>query len=368
MKITHVITDGNVGGAGLLAAAIAEELAGEFETEIILPQGSRLSERISTDRLKLTHLPYRSDVSADAAAIPVFVSHFRKTRPDVLHSHASVTARLCAKLSGVPYCISTRHCAVPSDSVKRHGMPRRLLYSLLTDLTVSTAEYATDNLIAEGVDKKRIKTVYNGVKKREKPDTDAILCKKAELKIPPHARVIGSVGRLEAVKGQDLLIRAAPELMRLFPDLYIVFVGTGSCKRRLCELASLLGVDKRIRFTGYVSDPHGVQAMFYTNVNPSRGTETSCLAISECMSMGIPTVASDFGGNREMITDGLNGLLFQTDSCSSLISALCRILSDGELYKRLCRGAEDRYNELFSFSRMIDEYRNIYTHLGVKQV
>jgi glycosyltransferase involved in cell wall biosynthesis len=235
------------------------------------------------------------------------------------------------------------------------------LYSALTDLTVSTAEYATDNLIAEGVDKDRIKTVYNGVKKREKLDTDAIISKKTELRIPTDARIIGVVGRLESVKGQDLLIRAAPELIRRFPDLYIVFVGTGSCKRRLCELTSLLGVGDKIRFTGYLSDPHGIQSLFYVNVNPSRGTETSCLATSECMAMGIPTVASDFGGNREVIIDGLNGLLFQSDSSAALTSALTRVLSDPTLYAKLCRGAVERYARLFSFERMIDEYRKIYT-------
>ena len=52
MKITHVITDGNVGGAGLLAVAIAEALADEFETEIILPHSSRLTQRINTDRFR----------------------------------------------------------------------------------------------------------------------------------------------------------------------------------------------------------------------------------------------------------------------------------------------------------------------------
>lgn len=366
MRITHVISDGNVGGAGILVSAIASALADEFETELIIPRGSSLASRIECEHIKLTELPFAADKSLSYSSVPTFYRYLRANPCHVLHSHASLAARLGGRLAGIPCCISTRHCAISADAAHRLPYHKRRLYSLLTDLTVSTADCATDNLICEGVDPARIRTIKNGSKRHEKLNTGAVEAKRRQLGIPQTARIVGCVGRLEDVKGQDLILRAAPRMLHAHPDLYFLFVGTGSRGARYRELASVLGLGDRVIFTGYTPTPWEYQSLFYININPSRGTETSCLATSECMAMGIPTVASDFGGNREMIEDGVCGLLFPADNPAALASAACRVLDDGELYSALSRGAALCYNQKFSEERMIDEYRELYRALGAR--
>jgi glycosyltransferase involved in cell wall biosynthesis len=82
------------------------------------------------------------------------------------------------------------------------------------------------------------------------------------------------------------------------------------------------------------------------------------------MSFGIPTVASDFGGNTEMITPLVNGLLFKKDNPFDLEEKLLKLLSDSELYARLSAGASMVYDKQFSLERMVSEYNALYESFG----
>ncbi|MBR2650385.1 MAG: glycosyltransferase family 4 protein [Clostridia bacterium] len=366
MKITHVISDSNVGGAGILLCTLLSGLADEFDFEVILPEGSRLASRLPAEKIKITELPVAPDKSFSPRDISTFYRYLRATRPDVVHTHASLTSRIGAAALGIHPCISTRHCAKPTASIKKQGVLQRIIYNLCTDITISTADFAKDNLICEGVNERKITTIKNGSPTCKTTTEEEKADLLARLDIPQGARIVGTVARLEEVKGQDLTLRAAREITEAFGDVYFVFVGDGNMADTYRRLTSLLGIEERVRFTGYTSEPHKYQSLFYINLNSSRGTETSPLAISECMAMGIPTVASDFGGNREMIRDGENGLLFECENTLKLANALCRLLSDGDLYRSLSFGARESYEKHFSAERMVDDYRRLYKSLKIR--
>ena len=359
MKIIQVISDSNVGGAGILVASICESLSHDFDMEVILPTGSSLIGRIDGRRVKITEMPFAKDESFAIGDVLRFSSYFSSSRPDIIHTHACTSARLGARLSTNAVLLSTRHCA--GGQKVPHSRARAALYRYCTDLTVSTAGCVRDELIGEGVDEKRIKVIQNGSKRPQKPDTDTVLAIKDALSIPQSARVIGCIGRLEGVKGQDLLIRCAARLLRAFPDLYFLFVGEGAQKERYRALARDLGVLSRTVFTGYTTHPEIYRETFYINVCPSRGTETSSLAISECMAQGIPTVASDFGGNREMIRHGTDGVLFATEDVSSLYSAIAGLLSAPDRARKMADEARARYERDFTLERMVRDYRKLYS-------
>lgn len=362
MKITHIISDSNVGGAGILLSSLASELKDDFDLEIILPEGSALIKRLTTE-VKITALPFSPDVSFSSRDVPLFRDYFKRNGADVIHTHASLSARLGAKMAGVPRCISTRHCSIPSAKVKKMPKHKRLLYEMTTDLTVSTADFATENLVKSGLKRNKIVTIKNGSRDISKLTDDADFSIYEELNIPRERKIIGSVARLERVKGQDVILRAAREVLKFFPDTHFVFVGCGSLLGEYKKISAALGVDKNVSFTGYTEHPELYQKDFYINVIASRGTETSSLATSECMSLGIPTVASSFGGNTEMICHGKDGLIFNTDNVFALTSALISLLEDEELYRSLSHAARKTYEEKFSLSRMTESYKNLYLSL-----
>ena len=359
MKITHVISDGNVGGAGILLSSLAEKLKDDFDIEVILPKGSLLKARLPGG-VKITELPFTHDVSFAAKDVPLFRDHFKNHPTDVIHTHASLSARIGGKLSGNKCCISTRHCAYPTAKVKKMPLPKRFLYEASTDLTVSTADFATENLVRSGLREERIVTIKNGSFDLSKKECAA---PSPLPDIPEGKRIIGSVARLERIKGQDLILRSAREVLKFFPDTHFVFVGCGSRESEYKSLAARLGIDKSVTFAGYVPFPEEYQRRFYINVNASRGTETSSLATSECMSLSIPTVASAFGGNREMIKHRKNGLIFNTDNVFSLTEALLELLEDEALYSLLSRGARKSFEEDFSVDIMAERYKNLYNSL-----
>ena len=362
MKITHVISDSNVGGAGILLSSLVESLKNDFEFEIIIPFSSELITRLPRG-VRITSLPICRDRSFSGRDVSILTDYFKSNPTNILHTHASLSARLGGRIAGIKRCISTRHCAYPDATVKKMMAAKRLLYEFSTDLTVSTANFATENLVKSGLKRSKIITIKNGSRdlSKEKSSTDFSLYD--ALSIPKERRIIGSVARLEKIKGQDVLLRAAREVLKFFPDTHFVFIGGGSCADEYKKLSSRLGIDKNVSFTGYVKQPSLYQKDFYINVNSSRGTETSSLATSECMSLGIPTVASSVGGNTEMIKHGKDGLIFNTDNVFSLTGAILDLLEDEELYKSLCLGARKSYEDSFSLARMASEYKKLYLNI-----
>ena len=361
MKITEVISDTNVGGAGVLLASVVTALKNDFEFEVVLPSASRLRGRFP-DGVRVTELPVAKDKSFSAKDVRTFAKHFSESRPDVIHTHASLSARIGARLSCSAALCSTRHCSTPSHAIKRLCAAERFLYNFTTDLTVSTADFAKENLIREGIPEKRIVTIKNG-----SPDLAALPDNshraRLGLKLDTDSAVIGSVARLEWVKGQDVILRAAPKILSHFPNARFLFLGDGSMREEYLRLAAALGIKDRVEFLGFVESPADYQRLFTLHVNASRGTETSCLAISECLSLGIPTVASDFGGNVEMITNGKNGLIFPADNPHALAECVIRLLSDRKLYESLRHGARKSYLESFCTEKMADRYRKLYYEL-----
>ena len=355
MKITQVISDENVGGAGILVSMITEGLAEEFDFEIILPRGSALIPRLPAG-IKITPLPmHGGNAPQDVLR---FYRYLKENPCDILHTHAAFGARLGGALAGIPRLYSTRHCAM-----SRRNFPPfyQSLYNRVTTLTVATAAAAAEELIKEGVCKESIRLIYNGTK--EPPMLSASEKKRllASLALSEENIILGCAGRLERVKGQDVLLRAMAILAPRFPLLHLLLVGDGGERERLSALSARLGIADRVHFTGYTPTPHVYQNLFTLNINPSRGTETSCLATSECAALGIPTVASDFGGNRECVAHEVSGLLFRSEDAESLAAAIEKALTDAHLLKLLRKGARKRYEAMFSLSHMLEGYRRLYT-------
>lgn len=354
MRITQVISDENIGGAGILLSSIAEGLCKEHEFEILLPKNSLLISRLP-GAVRITPFPMHGGNSL--TDIPRFLRYFREHPCDILHTHAAFSARLAGAMAGISRLYSTRHCALGP-----HGTPPlyKKLYNRVTNLTVATACAAAEELQAEGVPKEKIRVIYNGVDEPKRLSSQERKALLRQSMLSEKDTVIGCCGRLEDVKGQDLLIRAMADLCPRFPTLRLLLVGDGSQRQKLSALAAQLGVLDRVRFIGYTSTPALYQNLFSININPSRGTETSCLATSECAALGIPTVASDFGGNRECVAHEVSGLLFKSEDVGALGSAIARVLTDADLKRLLCKGARNRYETMFTLSHMLGGYRRLY--------
>jgi glycosyltransferase involved in cell wall biosynthesis len=145
-----------------------------------------------------------------------------------------------------------------------------------------------------------------------------------------------------------------------------LIVGEGSQRCALEDLAGRLGIAHRVTFTGFCDNVAEYMNLFYINVNCSVGTETSSLALSEGMSLGIPAIASDYGGNPYMVRDGVNGFLYPRGNHEELATRIF-LLEDDALYRRLSVGAYERFRRELNAERMTRATEELYVELLKKR-
>ena len=364
IRLMHAISDTNVGGAGIQVLNLLSHLDREcFDLRVLLPRRSLLTPYFLAEGIAVCEVATQPDTSFSLrdvrALLPIFALH----RPDILHTHGFFSARVAARLCGVPHILATRHCAEPVGRLTRLPHAYGALYSRFTDKTVATAAYAAADLLRRGHDRSRIVLIRNGCepKHRVTPEERAVL--RRRLGIPDSAVVLGMNARLERVKGQDILLSALARLKAAGINAVGLFVGCGTCETDYRVLASALGVAECAFFVGFVRDVTPYLNLFDLNINCSRGTETSCLAISEAMSLGIPTLATDFGGNPEMVRDGENGFLYPREDAEALATLVLRLIGDEKTRARLALNAKRMASTRFSAENMAKMYTELYNSM-----
>lgn len=182
------------------------------------------------------------------------------------------------------------------------------------------------------------------------------------LNIPLDATVIGSVGRLVPQKGYDILLEAFALLLKRKPNVYLVLIGDGFLRESLQELAISLQVDHRVIFTGSQSNIETLYPIMDIFISSSRW-EGLPTVIMESMAAGTPVIATDVSGSRELVEDGVTGLLVASEDIVQLNQAMLRLLSDQELAKSFILAAKQRITQQFSIRNVAVQYSRYYQKL-----
>ena len=369
IKVSEVLSDTNIGGAGrLLLTRFRLSDRGEFKQSIVLPKGSELENCFLGLGYRATRMKYCMNKSFDVREVVSLYRYFKTTRPDIVNSHGCLSARVAARLAGVPVCIYTRHCAYTPSAIMKIKVAKaltRFFTTTFTDKIIAVADAAKENLTDIGIPSEKIEVIINGVLPIEKYDASKKASLRRKLSIDEDAFVCGICARLEDCKGIDVLLRAARKLLRSNngKKYYFMIVGKGSLDTKLRELSDALGISSNVMFCGFAEDVTPYLNCFDLNVNCSRGTETSSLALSEGMSIGLPCIASDWGGNPYMVKDGYNGFIFKTDDFLSLADRIELLSTDKDLYKRMSENAYRRYCDELTAERMTRKTEELYSKL-----
>ena len=370
LKILHVLSDSNVGGAGILLENLLRHSTLRANTAVVLPRGAAMAARYEALSVRVLPILTCADRSFAPRDLPVLLACLREECPTVVHTHGSLIGRVAATLSGVPVRLATRHCAYPVTGLAAcppMQLIRRAAHGLLSTGTVATAHAAEENLRRLGIPSRSIYMIRNGAEplpllgEAEKQET------RMALGIPEGCFCIGICARLTPVKGHLVFLSAARILKeRGERGLFFLIVGGGEEEGHLREVCTRFGLDACVRFTGYTDAPARYVSLFDVAVNCSTGTETSCLALSEAMSIGTPCVVSRYGGNPEMVREGENGLLFPPRDAAALADCILRLRDDRALYDRLRAGARAAFVREFDARRMASDYDALYQDLTEK--
>lgn len=288
---------------------------------------------------------------------------FQRFRPDVVHTHAwgtLVEGVLAAALARVPVVVHGEHGTMQTRWHQR--LVQRVVWGRV-DQVLSVSSVLASRLGREiGFDPERILTIRNGV------DTDRFdpalrSASRLELGLGGGEILIGTVGRLVEVKNQALLVTAFAAVARERPEARLLLAGDGPLRGELLALARTLGVDAQLRLLGHRPDVERVLAALDVFVLSSH-SEGLSNTILEAMASGVPVVATDVGGARELVVDGESGLLTPAGDAGALASAIGTLIGDADVRTGMACAARERALSEFSITRMIDAYTRLYERLA----
>jgi glycosyltransferase involved in cell wall biosynthesis len=281
--------------------------------------------------------------------------------PDVVHTHSGVwyKASLAARRAGVRWLVHTDHGRLVPDPWQARLVDR--LASRRTDVIVAVSQPLAQRLRAGVVaNPERIRVVINGVDTDElRPGGAADL--RRDLDLADGVVVIGSVGRLESIKGYDVMLESLAELVRLDPTTpaLLIIAGDGAERPTLELLARERGLGDRVRFLGWRGDLPRLLATFdlFALTSRSEGTSVSLL---EAMSAGVCPVVTDVGGNADVIGPTLRHRLAPAEDPRAIARLWLAALRDPVGRARDGASARHRAMAHFSLRAMVAQYEAIY--------
>ena len=282
--------------------------------------------------------------------------------PHVVHSHSGVwyKAAYAARLAGVKRVVHTEHGRGRPDPLVNRLVDH--IGARLTDVVVAVSEPLAALLESSlGVAARKLSIVPNGVDTEAyspRPDTGHL---RLELGIDPATPIIGSIGRLEPIKGYDVMIDAFAALRRSGRDLgsVLVIAGEGTQRPMLERRVREYGLDGAVFMPGWrddVLDMHSAFAMF-TMSSRSEGTSISLL---EAMSGGLAPVVTDVGGNADVLGDALKESLVPSEEPEALAAAWAMLLAQPATRARQGALARHRVIDAFGLDAMVHAYERIY--------
>ncbi len=371
MKVLHVISDSNIGGAGVLLYNLLSTFdAGAVQSTVALPCGSKLAPRLIKIGVPVLYLSEDCDRASPNSVLEL-LRIIKRCDADVVHTNAALSARVAARLCHVPV-VHTRHCCFPPTGMLSKTFVRQVAgfcNRMLSDYVIATADAAAENLRQLGIPESKIHIIINGSLPVREVDEETLVATRQAYGIKEEDFTVGICARLEDCKGHDTFLAAAVILKESYSDIPFRFliIGDGSRRAELKRMTAEFGLEDNVIFTGFVSDMAPIYRILRVGVNCSCGTETSCLAISEGMSVGLPTIASDYGGNVAMIGESCAGFLFPVGDAQALANAIWQIAKNPDLEARMKKCARERYLSNFTAEKMSREVQGVYEKLAEKR-
>jgi len=353
-----------VGGVQTLSARLAGELARRGNRVRVLARG-RTDDPLVDNEVAPARV---RRVGWKPLLWPVFAGEIIRDRPEVImltHRADFLRPALAARKMGVP-------CTVIVHGNEVYASPRRdeLIAALSrTDAVIAVSRYALGRLQEMGLRARQMAAIPSGVSfENYGPPEDGDIVRR-DLGLEGK-KVILSVGRLNAVKGFDTVIRSLPQIIREVPDAVYCIVGGGPEAIPLWALAKELGVEDRVIFAGEVPlrdlgrGKHAYYQACDLFAMPSRNNpdigqvEALGIAHLEAGACGKPVVGGRSGGTSEAVVDGESGLLVEPERPEEVADAIVRILSSPELAKEMGVNGRRRA-EARTWSKVAGEYESV---------
>jgi len=261
-----------------------------------------------------------------------------------------------------------RRCGVPVVWQWREVLPERGWWR---NATIRAAERWASRILcisnavrAQFHDAAKAVVVPDAVVPEETSPADPARLREA-LGVKPGDLCVAAVGRLQFRKGQDVLLRAAPQILQRIPTAVFLIVGdvyrkNDKARETLEHLAGELGIRDRVVFTGFREDIRAVMDLLDVFVLPARLPEGFGIVQIEAMLRGKPVVATNIGGSLDVVVPGETGFLVPPDDPSALAARIVELLENPALRETMGRNGRRRVLDLFTIARQVRQVVQIY--------
>lgn len=346
-----------------------------YEVTAICSSGPWISE-IEAAGISVETAPLARSISplTDLIGLYRLIALFRKQKYDLVHTHtpkANILGRLAARLARIPFVVATEHgfffYGKRGLSFYLHTWLARL-GARLSDRVLVINQEDLDIAQTWGICRAE-QVVY--IKGGVGVDTDYFFPRQADsteirksLGLSTNGPVVGIVGRLTLEKGHGDFFRAAASIKDSWPDAQFLVVGQADVvEQDLIEsLSDQAGVRQNTFFMGWRTDLPTLYTAMDVLVLPSY-REGLPVTLMEAAAMGLPAVATDIRGCREVIVDTETGLLIPLGDWQALARAIIWLLNSPEERKRMGQSARHRAEDLFEATKVYQQVEAVYGEL-----
>jgi glycosyltransferase involved in cell wall biosynthesis len=321
--------------------------------------------------VKVVELPLVRPIApwTDGRHLAFLYRFLRKNPCDLIHTHSSkagVLGRVASLAAGAAPRVHTPHTFAFSFAGEFSPLKRRLYLTIerwlgrRTHRLVNVSESEHREAIDLGIaPPDRMVVVENGINPwpyrwAEPPEPGA--CLFGEGKRAPR---LGTVGLLNAAKGHDVLLSAFARLLDRFPDAGLAIVGEGELRGSLEGRIADLGLKDRARLVGYRREVPSLLKELDLFVLPSRW-EGMPYVLMEAMAAGVPVVATDVNGSRDIVVHGETGLIVPPGDVDALAAACALVLDDPQKHAAMVRAGLRRVMGRYTVEKMLDGIEAVY--------
>jgi len=292
---------------------------------------------------------------------------FKKHNTHILHCHeykSDIIGYIATRKTDV-HLISTQHLWAGEAL-------RAKIYEYLDSIAIKSRAFEKivtvskdikNTLVRRGIKEGRIVVIPNGIDVYKYDAFVDEIKVKNSLNIANYNTVVCCVGRLSPQKGHYFLLNAAKEVIKTNQKVIFLLVGDGPLKKDLEKQSLILGINKKVLFTGYRDDIKDLLRISSLFVMPSL-SEGTPMALLEAMASGKAVVATNVGGIPEIIRDGFSGILVKPKDIKGMVESIISLLNDEKMAKDFGKNAKACIKSKYSAEAMTRKYEDLYERVS----
>lgn len=367
MKVLHLISGGDTGGAKTHIISLLKGLNKSIETKIICFIKGNFYEEALEANIKIE--VYEQKSRSDLSIVARLAEEIQTNEYDVVHCHGARANFVAMFLKGkirIPI-ITTIHSDYRLDF--KDNFYKKILYTALNsfalnrfDYYIAISDFLKKMLVERGYKKDRVFVAYNGIDIDKKYQYDRQEFFRKHNIEDRYSSIVGIVARLDKVKNHETFIIAADKVINKREDILFLIAGIGNREKHLKELVENLGLKENVKFLGHLKDTYSFYNIIDINTLTSL-SESFPYVILEGAIMKTPIISTDVGGINKLVKNGHNGYLFDAKDIKFLSSKILELADDKDKLLTLGQNLYDDVVRNYSYDSMAARHLDIYNEI-----